>query len=217
MSYCLWGIPSFNMSNSSCVNPVLQSSLNLSSKDKFVMSLELPYVLKKRAEVEPDLSITPLQISVYGGVVPDVSVTPVTVPFAGQNLNITSFTRPAYPPLNVNFVVDNNYNNYFVLWRWLNVLNLAAESYYGGSRNLTREEIVEMGDNYEYQTNFSILGLNEYNQPIIEFKYTKAFITKLGSIQYSYRDGSLIEGSAEFHYSQLHIVKSQHSTNIINL
>ena len=188
------------MSEDLCSNPTLQSPLNRSSKDKFIMVMELPYVLRKDRDKDPSLNVNSIQFSIYGSVVPDISVPAVDSRFQGQNLHVSSYARPSYSPLAVNFVVDNEYKNYFLLWKWLNIMNEATESTYQGSMQVDQ---IEVGDQFEYQTNIFILALNEYNKPVIQFNYSKGFITKLGSIQYSYRDGTLIEGSAEFHFSQL--------------
>lgn len=203
------------MSEVICKNPELQSPLNRASKDKFIMILNLPYILKKQAKTDPSIgSIEPLQISIFGTVVPEIIVPEVDVRFAGQNFHLTSYARPNYPPLTVNFVVDNDYKNYYLLWRWMDIKNLALEDYYGGSANLTKDEQAEVGSQFEYQTDFSILALNEYNETVLEFKYFKAFVSSLGSINYSYRDGEILEASAQFHFSQLDVIKHFPKTNI---
>lgn len=203
------------MADATCINPSLQSPLNRSSKDKFIMILELPYVLRKRAASDPSIDINPLQISVYGTIVPDISVPEIDVKYAGQNFHVSAYARPNYPPLSVNFIVDNDYKNYFLLWKWLDAMNLAIEDYYGGTANPTAIDQAMTGDQFEYQVTFSILALNEYNQPSVEFKYHRAFISKLGGIQYSYRDGALIESSADFHFSQLDVYKLPSQSNLL--
>jgi hypothetical protein len=195
---------------SESINPQLQSHLNISSKDKFVMLLDLPPVLKKDPTF--DDTIEPLQISLFGAVVPDISVPESDVKFQGQNFHLSTYARPNYPPLVVNFVVDNSYRNYYVLWRWLNIMNLALEDYYGGSpKPFDSVYNLMLGSNFEYQANFSIIACNEYNSPVLQFKYSKAFISRLGGIQYSYRDGAVLEASADFHFSQLDVerIKNQ--------
>jgi hypothetical protein len=197
------------MSTATITNPTLQSPLNRSSKDKFLMTVELPYILRERATDDPAIgSIEPLLISIHGTVVPDITVPETDVRFAGQNLHLSTYARPNYPPLSINFIVDNEYKNYYLLWQWLNIMNLAIENYYGGSRlNVSPDQNVFRGDQFEYQTTIIITALNEYNQPVIEFKYSKAFISRLGGITFSYRDGALVESTADFHFSQLDIKK----------
>lgn len=188
-------------------NPTLQSPLNTASKDKFVLRLDLPFILKKRAESDPKINIEPLLLSVHGSVVPDIQVPEVDLRFLGQNLHVSTYARPNYPPLTVNFTVDNHYNNYYVLWEWLDSMNLAIDNFYGGAP-LKQSDIVAIGDQFEYQTTITITALNEYNEPVLDFVYTKAFLSTLGGISYSYREGqSLMECSATFHYSQLNVKK----------
>ena len=198
-----------------CTNPQFQSPLNRSSKDKFIMILELPSILRKNIASDPSLSIDPLQISIFGTVVPDISVPEIDVRFAGQNLHLSTYTRPNYPPLVVNFVVDNDYKNYYLLWKWLEIMNLPLEDYYGGSKEITNNDRVFIGDQFEYQTTLNIIALNEYNEPVIEFIYYKAFVSTLGGINYSYRDGEILEASVQFHFSQLDVKKRFPKTNIV--
>lgn len=186
---------------SKCVNPQFQSPLNRASKDKFYMVLTPPYILKKLYKDDSNITLDPLQISIFGTIVPTISVPSVEVRYYGQSTNVSSYSRPNYPPLNVSFVVDNDYRNYYVLWKWLAILNDPALSIYAGSDKHT----LDMGDSFEYQTDVSVFALDEYNEPSIEFKYTKCFITSLGQLDYSYREGELIQTSAEFQFNQLFI------------
>jgi hypothetical protein len=186
-------------------NPSIQSSLNRSSKDKFYMVLELPHALKERAKLDPKISIDPLQISVHGTVVPDIAVPEVDMRFLGQNLHLSTYARPNYPPITVNYVVDSQYNNYYVLWQWLDVMNMAIKDIYGGSSN---PDPLMVGDQFEYQTTIKMVALDEYNDPVIEFIYSKAFLSTLGGLNFSYREGtSLVESTATFHFSQLDVKK----------
>lgn len=173
------------------------------------MVLNLPYILRERSKTDPLLDIETLQISVFGTLVPNITVPPVELRYHGQSINVSSHSRPAYPPLSVSFVVDNSYQNYYVLWKWLDLLNDATESLYNGTsqEELTKQQMLNSGLESEYQTTLSIFALDEYNTPSIEFVYTHCFITNLGAINYSYRDNEFIETTAEFHFNQLKINK----------
>lgn len=188
-------------------NPQLQSPLNRAATDKFILIMDLPHLLKKNALKDPYINVEPLQMSIFGTVVPDIQVPEIDVRFRGQGMHVSSYARPNYPPLTVNFTVDNAYNNYYILWKWLDVVNLAIQNAYGGG-NSTQFEDLATGSQFEYQTTLYIQALDEYNQPTLEFIFTKAFLTGLGSINYSYRTGNqLIESAATFHYSQLDVKK----------
>lgn len=187
--------------------PTQQSVLNRTGKDKFILVLNLPPVLRKRFTNDELLNINPLQISIFGTVVPSVLVPANEVRFGGQSYNVSSYSRPNYPPLPVNFIVDNRFRNYWVLWKWLQLLNDPNESYYTGTNPKleTWKDRLESGIVTEYQTNFSVIGLNEYNQQSVEFVFKNAFITNLGGINYDYNDTELIKSSAEFQFSQLDV------------
>jgi hypothetical protein len=193
------------MSTTVCVNPQFQSPLNRASKDKFILLVDLPYVLRKYSAEDDLLNIETLQFSIHGSVVPSIVVPSVEAAFAGQTTNVSSHARPNYAPLSVKFIVDNDFKNYYVLWKWLDLLNTATGSIYDGTplKKRTFEDIMIPGSQHEYQTTFLLYSLDEYNKPVMEFRYHNAFITTLGSIDYSYRDGELIEGSAEFQFNQL--------------
>ena len=187
-----------------CTNPEFNSVLNFSAGDKFIMTLTLPSILNKYAEVDPRLNIESLQMSIFGTVVPQINVPPVEVRYGGQSTNFSSHSRPNYEPLSVNFLIDNQYTNYYVLWRWLDLLNSATQSRYKGSHLNVRESQI-IGNLSEYQTSLNILALDEYNIPVIVFRYTNAFITNLGGLNYSYREGKTIESSAQFAFGQLDV------------
>lgn len=192
-------------------NPTTQSPLNVGLKDKFILVLNLPRILRKQSIINPSISIDPVQLTIFGAVVPSIQVPPQEVMFSGQAYNVTSYTRPNFAPLDVSFVVDNQFKNYWVLWKWLSILNNPGESMYNGSDPLleTWKDRVENGTLTEYQSNFSILSKNEYNQTIIEFQYKNAFITGLGSINYNYKDPEIIESSVQFQFSQFDVIYSK--------
>lgn len=185
-------------------NPSINSPLNTSSKDKFLLFFELPYFLRKHRE-SLGLNSDSLEMTVYGGIVPEITVPAVAAAYQGQTLHVTSYNRPAYSPLNVTFAIDNKYKNYQLLWKWLNLLNDSYNSGYGGTSYESAIDFLAKGDQFEYQTTMSITALDEYNTPIIRFDYLKSFITKLGGINYSYKDANLIECNAEFYFSQLQV------------
>jgi len=189
------------------INPTQQSVLNVPSKDKFLLVLNLPSILKQQAQTNSTISLEPLEIKVYGSVVPTIQVPSNEVRFGGQSHHVSSYSRPAYDPLNVNFVIDNGFKNYWLLWKWLALLNDPLGSYYAGTPNQYQpsKTQIQSGSLAEYCTNFSIFGLDEYNNRVIEFTYLNAFITNLGSIDYNYRTPDYIESTVQFQFSQLDI------------
>ena len=204
-----------------------QSMLNKARADKFILSFSIPACLKGIAEKtnrgtyhKSDNSVQPdkLQYAVYGAIVPTVSVPAITLPYAGQHLKASGHARDAYDDVTVNFGIDNQFNNYWYIYKWLDILNDDSESVYDnkgvGTSNtfpypgadeanrsrFTSKEPKVMED---YQVNFSLYGINEYNKNTVEFTYTNAFPVSLGDISYNYRDSSEIDCAFTFSFSQL--------------
>ena len=182
-----------------------QSVFNKSSEDKFLIVLTLPPIMKsidtpKRNGVSVDLDT--LQFSVEGSIIPTSTISNVTIPFAGQNLEVTSYARSPWQKNRVRFTVDNRFNNYWILWKWLNILNDSKLSLYNVDK-LPDTGIPKTLHNY--QTDISIFALDEYNNKTVEFKYHKAFITELGGIEYDYQKESQIKSSFEFAFSQFYM------------
>jgi hypothetical protein len=137
-----------------------------------------------------------MQFSIYGNVVPDINVPEKEVPYGGQVMKVSSMTRPSFPKNTVNFTVDNMFNNYWVIYKWLQIFNDEREG--GYNTNIPKD----IGLLKNYETNISVYGLDEYNNRVIEFKYHHAFPVNLGGITYSDRDPNELESTFDFVYYQ---------------
>lgn len=187
------------------MSSVQQSILNKNRKDKFLLVLNLPEILKEINKIDSNdreskyINFDSIQYSIYGSIVPATTVPDVDVPFGGQTAKFTTYNRPAYAPITVSFTVDNGFNNWWVLWTWLDLLNNAKDGKYN-SNNIAQPDLVRITNSY--QTNITVYGLDEYNNKKIQFDYTNAFITGLGEINYNYRDSEQIESSFTFAFNQ---------------
>ena len=153
-----------------------QSILNKSRKDKFLLVLNLPDALKKLNtfstidRANSNIVLDALQYSVYGAVVPTTNIEETSLPYAGQTLNLTSGKREKYEDITVNFTVDNGYNNWWVLWKWLNFINDAKTGTFD-TENLaplptnSQDKVVYTSTTnlQPYQTLITVYGLDEYN------------------------------------------------------
>jgi hypothetical protein len=182
----------------------IQSPFNKSRKDKFLMVLTIPVVLRQMSSKfeRSENTIMPdtLQFSIYGTIVPTINIPEVNVPYAGQNLAISSHARQVYQPNTVNFTIDNRFNNYWVIYSWLNLLNHDKEGIYD------RDDRLPVRPKLDYRSDITVYAVDEYNKRIVEFLYTDAFPTSLGGINYNYRDSGELESEFTYSYSQL-IVK----------
>ena len=185
----------------------VQSSFNKERKDKFVMVVPIPEFLKKDVNKEEasrnDNNVNPdsVQFSIYGSIVPKVEIPNVPVRYSGQTLNVTSYNRPEYDPVTVNFTIDNRFSNYWFIYKWLDKMQDDYAGYFNPKKDYPNGESVEK----EYMANFTIYALDEYNKKVAQFDYTKAFPTSLAGIDYSYRTPDEIESSFTFSYSQFYV------------
>lgn len=179
-----------------------QSYLNKSRADKFKLVFSLPPALKgidsKTSRSTFNVNQNAMQFSVYGSVVPQVTVPAIEIGYAGSNLYNSSHAKTPYDPVTVDFTIDNEYNNYWVCYKWLDLMHDEKEGLFDASNIATDEDFKQ------YQTNMTLYGLDEYNNERIKFTYTKAFPIAVGSIDYSYRDETEISSSLSFVYSQMH-------------
>ena len=190
-----------------------QSILNKSRKDKFLLTLNLPDALKKintlnqSDRATDSVYLDSLQYSIYGTVVPATVINSADLPYAGQTLSLTTGKREKYQNITVSFTVDNSYNNWWVLWKWLDYIN-GSQSSTLDPDNLTQlpqtpSQYASLANLQPYQTSVIVEGLDEYNNKKIRWIYSKAFITNLTGIIYNYRDAEQLESSFTFSFSQL--------------
>jgi len=194
---------------------IQQSQLNKSRKDKFLLVFNLPPILKNNNT--SNLSIrsnniinqNSIQFSVYGSIVPQIQVPDIIAPYSGQSYKISSNSRPPYENISINFTVDNQFNNYWVIYSWLNLLNNQQQSIYDAEQIVPDGAISNKSGKLatplqpqSYQTDFTVYGKDEYDNNVIQFTYTKAFPVSLGNIEYNYREPGEMETTFEFAFSQ---------------
>jgi hypothetical protein len=176
------------------------------------MILDLPKSLKAMHDhvTGTNYNVNPIQFSIYGSPVPQISVPPIDVVYGGQVYKASSGSRPAYDPLTVKFLIDNGYKNYWALWNWLNLFNDAEKS----SSNITTVPIGSQSNSdlnrmnnpmSDYTANFTISGLDEFNNKIISFLYTHAFPTNLAEISFDNQNPAEITSTVSFAFNQLKV------------
>jgi hypothetical protein len=194
-----------------------QSQFNKSRLDKFLLVLNLPTILKGINEQyignrkNTGIIENSLQFSVYGSVVPNIQVDSENLYYAGQSTKVSKHTRPVYENVTVNFTVDNEFNNYWVLYKWLDALNDEKISTFNGKELFDKPNVSPKEKNQKktltptdlYQTDITLIGKDEFDKDKVKFKFTKAFPVNLGGINYNYRTTEEIETTFEFAFSQL--------------
>ncbi len=162
------------------MSTIQQSILNKNRKDKFLLVLNLPDPLKKINIVSPSsresdkVYLDSLQYSVYGTIVPAATILAANLPYSGQSLNVATGKRQNYQEVTVNFTVDNRFNNWWVLWKWLDFINNAKTSTFDNNDLVAQTKYQtsngetfianSAGSLQSYQTNITVYGLDEYNE-----------------------------------------------------
>ena len=181
-----------------------QSFLNKSRKDKFTLTLTLPEALrplnKKFQRNNTNLDLNTLQFSIYGIVVPKNNIPSEEVRYSGSTVYVSSHNKPSYEPLSVNFTIDNQFSNYWVIHKWLDLLRNEKSGIYEGE--LTEKD-KGLG---QYTTDFTITAKDEFHNDVIQWKYKSAFPISLGEINYNYRDASEIETTFEFVFRRIETI-----------
>jgi hypothetical protein len=186
-----------------------QAVLNKSRLDKFIMVFDVPKLLKplerKFERNNASIQLDTLQFSIYGTVVPQIQVPAVPVNYSGGALHVSSQVHPAYPPVTVNFTIDNQFNNYWVIHTWLNALREASTGLYATA--------ADHGKNFsgymlhkDYATDLTVLGLDEYHNEIVKWVYKHAFPTALGEISFNNRSAQEIETNFQFVFAEVECV-----------
>lgn len=170
---------------------IKQSWLNRARKDKFLLVFDIPPILKtiQRNYTRNDDTIIPdsVQFSVFGTMVPGLTIKAVATRYAGDTLYVSSHSKDPYPPVNVKFAVDSGYNNWWTIYQWLNLQHDQKTGQYNSLN-------IEVDGNFsDYQTDITLYGLDEYDQKVIQFKYTKAFVTSIDEISFNEQESGEME------------------------
>lgn len=180
-----------------------QSQLNTSRQDKFQLVMNIPDILKPLLKKENRAcnggNLERLQMSIWGFVVPELKINTIEKQYAGQSLKFSGLSRPAYSEVNVRFTVDNRFDNYFILYKWLDIQNDDSLSQFDG-KSLNNNSTGKIKD---YSSIFSVYSIDEYNHPTARWDYSYAFPSKIGSIEASYRENKELECNFSFEFSQL--------------
>ena len=194
-----------------------QSQFNKSRLDKFLMVINLPTPLKGinttdlSVHTDNKVNENSLQFSVYGAVIPNIAVPEITQQYAGQSFKISSHSRPPYENVSVNFTVDSRFNNYWVLYKWLDLLNNDKTSTFDADDISITPAISPSQRNVNkssnppslYQADITLYAKDEFDKNVAKFVYTNAFPVNLGGINFNYRTEGEIETTFEFAFSQL--------------
>lgn len=184
----------------------IESPLNKTFADKYLFIFELPEALKNLKINEKiankhkmGINKKSIQWSIVKAEVPNINIKAASINYAGGNLHYSTHNKSPYEPFKLTFKIDSNYLNYFTIYEWINFI-------YGETEGRFNEDNLPVeGSLNDYTTPVSIVGLDAYNEPVIQWIFTHAFPTDLSSISLDYTSTDEIEFTATFVFSQMRI------------
>lgn len=183
---------------------VVQSPLNKTFQDKYYFIFNLPEALKNlnnkynSINSQAGISRDAIKFSIISANIPEVTAKAEDLKYASHTFPIATHVRDPYSPLTIEFKIDNQYANYSTLYEWLNLILNEKEGYFDA------EKLAKVKYSPAYQTTLSVVSTDEYNEPLIQWIFTHAFITNLGSLNLNYQNSEELTCSAQFVFSQLH-------------
>lgn len=184
----------------------IESPLNKTFADKYLFIFELPEALKNLKINEKiankhkmGINKKSIQWSIVKAEVPNINIKAASINYAGGNLYYSTHNKSPYEPFKLTFKIDSSYLNYFTIYEWINFI-------YGETEGRFNEDNLPVeGSLNDYTTPVSIVGLDAYNEPVIQWIFTHAFPTDLSSISLDYTSTDEIEFTATFVFSQMRI------------
>lgn len=182
---------------------VIQSRLNKTLRDKWILLFVIPpalqRVVKMRNKAEGLIKKDSIQFSLSAVKLPNITVKAISQRFASGNLYVSSHSKDPFELLTIKFNIDNQYHNYISIYEWLNLLHDEVEAI-PDAHNMISSNWLDLES---YWTTLKLYALDEYNKVKIRFDFTQAFPTNLTGIDYDYKSTDEIEVSVNFAFSQL--------------
>ena len=181
---------------------VRQSYLNKARTDKFRIVVPLPPILRNKdtriIRSNDFVDKDSINFSIFAINIPSIAVEPVDLKFGGQTPRISSLARAPFDPVDVKFVIDNMYANYWLLYTWLNLIHNEETGHMIKSKGASQP--ID-----QYVTDIKVSGIDEYNNNVIEYTFTRCVPQQLGGINYNYQETNEIESSFQFRFHQMKI------------
>ena len=182
---------------------LIKSPLNKTYRDKFLFTFNLPEALKDLSNEynmiidRAGINKSTIDFSLISASIPGHTIKGEDVQYGGGHLYISTHTKDAYEPVSISFKIDSHFANYYVLYSWMNLIWNEQEGHYNAD-NLAKGKSIN-----DYQAKMSIVALDEYNKPTIQWLFTRAFPTSLSSVEFNYQQTEEIDCSATFLFSQM--------------
>ena len=157
---------------------VPQSALNRLDTDSYFAILDLPVCLRghnKDNNGNP-ISLDLLELNIKGFTIPSIEIESSRHDYINGSVGDSNKKLSEFQKMTIKFNVDGDMTNYYTLYTWINKLvNL------DGTATLYTKN--------EYSTIFTVLILDQYEQPLGAFTFHGVFPTGLGQLDLSSNSG----------------------------
>ena len=166
----------------------LVTEINKASPDSF----ELIFPMIPRGESTDDMATNEeLILNIHSTVVPGLSLDPVEQTWQGSKTQ-TATGKVTYDQWSFQFMVDEQFNNWKLLFQWIKYINNSKTRY------ARKEEL--------YKIDASMRVLDNFKAEIMRLHFISVWPVSLGEVSLSYRDAEInLDCSATLIYDRIEI------------
>lgn len=130
----------------------------------------------------------PFTLNIYGTVIPSLSISTTEHHWQG-GVNPRAMAPAIFEPWFVNFAVDSYFENWFMIYEWLSIIN-------------NNENIYDRTPS-DYWISATLKVLDNQQRHILDITFEHLFPTLLNEVSLSYREGTTnLESGVNFRYTR---------------
>lgn len=134
----------------------------------------------------------PLTLNIFGSVIPSLTISEFEQDWQGLKQKIAG-SGLLFDQWNVSFVVDENFENWQILFNWMSYINDNYEKHMDLHKNYSVDASLQITDNFR--------------ENVLDLTFVSVWPTNLGEVTLSQRDGeTLIECMVNFSYDYFKII-----------
>ena len=166
----------------------ITTEVNKASPDSF----ELIFPMIPRGESSDDLTTNEeLILNIHSTVIPGISLDPTEESWQGSRTQ-TATGKMNYDQWSFQFMVDEQFNNWKLLFQWMKYIN-NSKTRYARNENL-------------YKIDSSLRILDNFKEEIMRLRFISVWPVSLGEVSMSFRDAEIsLECSATLIYDRIEL------------
>ena len=158
-----------------------RTNLNKASAQSFQLVFpKLPF----RSSLEDSEILT---LNIHSTVLPSMTLSTTELNWMGGKYDM-AMPPITFEPFYTNFIVDSNYQNWFILYEWMTAINNNKDHY-----DMTPSD---------YWIDATMIMTDNFNEPVMKFTLTNMYPTMLGEMGFSSKQTENLESSVNFNYTR---------------